>query len=197
MSRTLLALFLLVGLVVGGTAAAKSKAKSKERYALRLFDIDRQNASAEVEAAIRDEFEKQFESRKELIAKLEGAPDDKTDPDGFRKWAEKKKLRAFDVRVKISKYERVLAPIAGSSDQTLTLKVELELLATTLPVSTMGFTGRGSGRVDAQVGKNVPANVDKEIRSTAIGGAVNQALDEIIHPLRHPPPPPPKTPKKK
>ena len=99
--------------------------------------------------------------------------------------------------MKITKYERSLAPVAGSTDQTLTVKIELELLATTLPVSTMGFTGRGAGRVDAQVGKNVPANVEKEVRNTAVGGAVNQALDEIVQQLRNPPPPPPKTPKKK
>jgi hypothetical protein len=194
MSRLLLACLLLFGLVAG-TAVAKPK--SKERYALRLMEIDKQSAGAEVEAAVRAEFEKQFESRKELIARLEGAPDEKTDPEGFRKWATKKKLRAFDVRVKITKYERSLAPVAGSTDQTLTVKIELELLATTLPVSTMGFTGRGSGRVDAQVGKTVPGNVEKEVRNTAVSGAVNQALDEIIQQLRNPPPPPPKTPKKK
>jgi CHAD domain-containing protein len=72
MSRTLVACLFLLGLVVAGSAAAKKAPKSKERYALRLFAIDRQSAGAEVETAVREEFEKQFETRKELIARLEG-----------------------------------------------------------------------------------------------------------------------------
>jgi len=152
---------------------------------------------ATIEAPLRAELAAQIAARPEFAVTLDGAPDAKADAAGFTKWAKKKKLRAFDLRVKVVKATRTLKPLEGTSDQMLEVTVVLQLMGMTVPSAGLGFTGTGTGFVAAQVGKKVPPKVDADVQQKALAGAIAQALDEALQQLKNPPPPPPKTPKKK
>ena len=192
MSRTSLAVALgaLPLLFVSAVAIAKKAPpppkKGAERYYLKVVAVEYEDGvkAQALEQMVRDKFAAQLAGRPEFLTSLEGAPDPKADPDAFGKWAEKKKIRAFDVRIKFVKYQRTLAPIQGSNDQLLSVNVEVQLLGANVPLETLGMTGTGSGTVSAQVGKTVTAKIDEDVHAQAIDGALKNAFDEATRQLR-------------
>jgi len=191
MSRTSLAVALvaLPLLFVSAVAIAKKAPpprKGAERYYLKVVAVEYEDGvkAQALEQMVRDKFAAQLQGRPEFLTSLEGAPDPKADPDAFGKWAEKKKIRAFDVRIKFVKYQRTLAPIQGSNDQLLSVNVEVQLLGANVPLETLGMTGTGSGTVSAQVGKTVTAKIDEDVHAQAIEGALKNAFDEATRQLR-------------
>jgi hypothetical protein len=191
MSRTSLAVALvaLPLLFVSAMAIAKKAPpprKGAERYYLKVVAVEYDDGvkAQALEQMVRDKFAAQLQGRPEFLTSLEGAPDPKADPDAFGKWAEKKKIRAFDVRIKFVKYQRTLAPIQGSNDQLLSVNVEVQLLGANVPLETLGMTGTGSGTVSAQVGKTVTAKIDEDVHAQAIDGALKNAFDEATRQLR-------------
>ena len=191
-SRTSLALALIALplLLVSAVAIAKKAPpppkKGAERYYLKVVAVEYEDGvkAQALEQMVRDKFAAQLQGRPEFLTSLDGAPDPKADPDGFGKWAEKNKVRAFDVRIKFVKYNRTLAPIVGSNDQMLSVNVEMQLLGANVPLETLGMTGTGSGTVSAQVGKTVTAKIDEDVHAQAIDGALKNAFDEATRQLR-------------
>ena len=185
-------LFLLAAAIVplallsSSALAKKAPKKSGEHYYLNLAIVEYEDGvkAQALEKLVRDKFAAQIAARPEFVTSLEGAPDPKTDPEGFEKWATKKKIRAFNVRIKFMKYSRTLAPIAGSNDQMLSVNVEVQLLGANVPLETLGMTGTGSGTVSAQVGKTVTAKMDDDVHAQAIDGALANAFDEAVRQLR-------------
>jgi hypothetical protein len=190
-SRTSLAVALvaLPLLFVSAVAIAKkapAPKKGAERYYLKVVAIEYEDGvkAQALEPMVREKFAAQLSGRPEFLTSLEGAPDPKADPDAFGKWAEKNKIRAFDVRIKFVKYQRTLAPIQGSNDQLLSVNVEVQLLGANVPLETLGMTGTGSGTVSAQVGKTVTPKIDEDVHAQAIDGALKNAFDEATRQLR-------------
>jgi hypothetical protein len=191
-SKSSLVVLLVLPLVLLSTVALAKKAppmpkKGSQRYYLKIVAVEYEpGVKAEaLEPVVRDKFAAQIAARSpEFMTDLTGAPDPKTDPDAFGKWAEKNKIRAFDVRIKFVKYNRTLAPIVGSNDQMLSVNVEMQLLGANVPLETLGITGTGSGTVSAQVGKTVTAKVDDDVHAQAIDGALKNAFDEATRQLR-------------
>jgi hypothetical protein len=190
MHNRLILLFVLPLLLVSTistVAVAKAPAKkSGQRYYLKIVAVEYEDGvkAQALEKLVRDKFAAQIASRPEFLTNLDGAPDPKTDPNGFEKWATKKKIRAFDVRIKFVKYSRTLAPIQGSNDQLLSVNVEVQLLGANVPLETLGMTGTGTGTVTAQVGKTVTAKMDDDVHAQAVDGALSQAFDEATKQLR-------------
>jgi hypothetical protein len=176
----------LAGLYAG-PALAKSKAKPKERYYLSVVAIEADPGLdvKKLEPIVKAKLESQLKNRPEFLLTLPaGGPDPKADPVAWDKWASKKKLRAYEVRIKFMKYERTVAPIQGSTDQLFTVHVELQLLGSLMPLGTVGMTGSGSGTVSTQVGKKITDNIDADVHAQAIDGALAQSLDEAVRQLR-------------
>jgi hypothetical protein len=191
-SRTSLAVALvalplfLVSAVAIAKKAPPAPKKGGERYYLKVVAVEYEDGvkAQALEPMVREKFAAQLQGRPEFLTSLEGAPDPKADPDAFGKWAEKNKIRAFDVRIKFVKYQRTLAPIQGSNDQLLSVNVEVQLLGANVPLETLGMTGTGSGTVSAQVGKTVTPKIDEDVHAQAIDGALKNAFDEATRQLR-------------
>src|SRR5262245_3107564 len=181
-----LGLVSLALLLVSSVAVAKKPPPPKEHYYLRIVAVEYEDGvkAQALEQVVRDKFAAQIAARPEFLTSLEGAPDPKVDPDAFGKWATKKKIRAFDVRIKFMKYARTLAPIAGSNDQMLSVNVEVQLLGANVPLETLGMTGTGTGTVSAQVGKTVTQKIDDDVHAQAIDGALKNAFDEATRQLK-------------
>ncbi len=178
--------FLLLPAVAIAKKAPPKPKKGAERYHLKVIAVEQEEGvkAQALEPLVREKVASQVAGRAEFLAALDGAPDPKADAAGFEKWATKKKVRAFDVRIKFVKYERTLAPIAGSNDQLLSVTVEVQLLGANVPLGTLGMTGTGSGTVSAQVGKNVTAKMEADVHAQAMEGAISEALDEAVKQLR-------------
>src|SRR5262245_31831678 len=127
------ALVFVAGALMSSAAWAKkapAPKKGSERYYLKVVAVEYEDGvkAQALEQMVRDKFAAQLAARPEFLTQLDGAPDPKVDPEGFSKWATKKKIRAFNVRIKFVKYQRTLAPMAGSTDQMLSVNVEVQLL---------------------------------------------------------------------
>src|SRR6266545_5734960 len=98
----------LVSALVSSVALAKkapAPKKGSERYYLKVVAVEYEDGvkAQGLEKLVRDKFAAQIAARPAFLTQLEGAPDPKVDPDAFEKWAAKKKIRAFDVRIKFVK----------------------------------------------------------------------------------------------
>jgi hypothetical protein len=186
-AAVVLPIFLLSAVALAKKAAPPAKLKpGAQRYYLKVVAVEYEDGvkAQALEPMVREKFAAQLAGRPEFLTELEGAPDPKADPDAFGKWADKKKIRAFDVRIKFVKYQRTLAPIQGSNDQMLSVNVEVQLLGANVPLETLGMTGTGSGTVSAQVGKTVTAKIDEDVHAQAIDGALKNAFDEATRQLK-------------
>jgi hypothetical protein len=173
-SRRLAILTLLVALPV--LAAAKGKAPA--RWTIATIEVEGQGDKASQDA-VAAKLRALLDTTDGFAPLPEGTPDWKADPDGFGKIMAGKKLKAYGVRIKLTKLERTLVPVTGkpgSRDQMLSFTVELELLGVALPKSTFGFTGKGDATVSAEVGPTVSPRLDANVRDQAFDMALTRAL---------------------
>jgi hypothetical protein len=197
--RTWLRLAVLPVLFVSAVAlaaGAKAKrpprpAKVAEKYLLSVVAIEHADGVT-TDAAIDEQARAMLVAllaarADDFVASVDGAPDPKDDAAKYADFLKAHGVRAFDVRIKITKYERTLTPAPDKpSDQVLTVKLSLELLGANVPSGTLAFTGHGSAEVSAEVGKKVPPKMEAGVRDDVFKGALGHALDEAVAQLRAP-----------
>jgi hypothetical protein len=176
----------LVMVVAGSGAAAK---KPKERYYLQVTGAETaegvpKELAEKAKATLADLLGK----RPEFVTSLDGAPDMKADPDGFRKWMTRKKLRAFKVVVKLTKFSRELAPKPDSKSQVLKVNIALQVLGTGMPDDTMAMTGDGVSQVGLEVGQKVRPKDEQVVTDDTLRNALSSALDDAVRKLAMGPP---------
>lgn len=183
--RSVLALAVLALL----TTPAEAKKKPKEKYYVQVTGAETaegvpKELADKAKVALTDILSK----RPEFVASLDGAPDMAADPDGFRKWLQKKKLRAFKVIVKITKYTRELAPKPDSKTQVLKINIALQVLGTGMPDDTMAMTGDGISGVGFEVGQKVRPKDEQVATEESLRNALTSALDDAVRKLAMGPP---------
>lgn len=183
--RSVLALAVLALL----TTPAEAKKKPKEKYYVQVTGAETaegvpKELADKAKVALTDILSK----RPEFVASLDGAPDMAADPDGFRKWLQKKKLRAFKVIVKITKYTRELAPKPDSKTQVLKINIALQVLGTGMPDDTMAMTGDGVSAVGLEVGQKVRPKDEQVATDETLRNALTSALDDAVRKLAMGPP---------
>lgn len=137
-----------------------------------------------VEARIK----KTFESNPQLVATLDGAPDPKTNADGYRKFLTKKGVSgAYLVTVEITEANQELVPVDDKPNtQRLSVHLAIHVLGETIPGRTMGFTGDGQATIKQEIGKTLR---DKDRDYTWDGAAetaINDAMKTVFAQLAKP-----------
>jgi hypothetical protein len=184
----------VTGLVVAAFTFAGSLASAadtpKERY---YFALEAVTAKPELKpdavkmatSRVLSEVKKAFGHHSQIIAKLEGAPDPKADPDGYRAWLAKAHIAdAFNVKVEITDAAEVLTPMADKPGaQLLEIRLALRMLGSHIPDDTLGFTGHGKGTIMQEVGLQVKELSRQEtwdqVAELAVSNAVKTALEEL------------------
>jgi hypothetical protein len=101
----------------------------------------------------------------------------------------KKKLRAFDVTIKVTAWEReVLPPKEGKTGQILKQHVAVSLLGTSPPDNTLSITGDGMATIAAEVGKNIRPKDEEYVIGSALDTALGQAVENALERLAAGPP---------
>ncbi len=128
---------------------------------------------------------KAFEHQPQLAAKLEGAPDPKTDPDGYRAFLAKSHVAgAFNVTIEITDAVQQLTPKAEKPGaQQLEIRLALRMLGSHIPDDTLGFTGHGKASVQQEV-SGAPSAQDlqgtwDQVTEHAVSTALRTALEEL------------------
>ena len=100
----------------------------------------------------------------------------------------KKKIRAFKVVIKMTKFERELAPKPDSKSQVLKIHVALQLLGTGKPDNTMALTGDGLSQVGLEVGQKVRPKDEEVATDESLRNALTSAVDDAVKKLAAAPP---------
>jgi len=165
--------------------------KPAERYFVR---VDGAEAAKAVPAGLSEQARVMLgeivAKRAEFVAALPaGAPDMARNPEGFRRFLQKRKLRAFKVIIKLNEYERELTPAReGKSGQVLRIRVGLSLWGTGMPDDVMALSGDGQGMVGLEVGKKVRPR-DEEVATTdSLRSALEAAVEDAVKKLAATPP---------
>lgn len=177
----------LLALVSAVAAGRKPKPpKVKERYYIQISEVQ---VAEGIPAAVGEQVKTVFlgimaQRPAEFVTSLDGAPDPAADPAGFEKWLKAKKLRAFNVALKLTRFERKVEPIAGKSDVLLTVHVDVAILGASMPATTLAMAGDGTATVAAEVSKKVPPKVESAVVDEALHTALTKALDKAVTELR-------------
>jgi hypothetical protein len=115
-------------------------------------------------------------------------PDSATDPAGLDAALKKKKLRAFEVTLRILEVTRALEPPPpGKQYQVLTRGIRLSVFGDTLPDKVMAIGGDGESKIATEVSRQATeAQTAKEGRSLLVEAAkvaIAQAVDMTVSKL--------------
>jgi len=149
-------------------------------------------------AGVLAELKKAFQQHPQLVAQLAGAPDPKSEPDGYRAYLAKARIAgAFNVTVEITDAAEVPTPIEDKPGaQRLEMRLALRMLGARIPDDTLGFTGHGKAaskqEVTAKMSDAERQEAWNELAELAVSQAIRTALEELNVAAKTKPKPKPK-----
>ena len=187
--RRLSAALMLAALCFAGSSA-RAADPPKEQYYFQLAAITpkpelKPEAVKGAAPRVQAELKKAFEHHPQIVAKLEGAPDPKSDPDGYRSYLGKAHIAgAFNVTVELTDASETATPTADKPGaQRLEVRLALRMLGAHIPDDTLGFTGRGKASVKQEIGAKVSDRERQEtwdqLAELAVSQAMKTALEEL------------------
>lgn len=195
-SPVLLAVVLMLGALL---AARPAEAAKPKKYYFELAEVKTAaslgKVGAELVAPATKQVTKSFTSHPQLVPNLDGAPDPKLDPKGFKKWLKKKKLAgAHRVNVEVIAFEEELEDKDDSlnKEKRLVIRLSLRTFGETIPDRVMAFSGEGSATVKLDVGKKLRPKDREYAIAQALELAMTDALASSLTKLALPPPKPKK-----
>jgi hypothetical protein len=190
------ALCALVAAALAPAALAGPKKKSKkETFYFQVTDVRaREGVSDKVPGWTGTQLGVEIGKRATLVAELpEGTPDPKAEPKAFKKFLERRSMRAFKVNVEITSYSQEVVELAAPrTGHHITVRVSLRMFGETIPDRVMAFSGDGSATIKLEVGKRIRDRDIEVANHDAIELAVAEAIDESLVKLGQPPPGKPK-----
>jgi hypothetical protein len=179
---------LLAALAFAGSTAYAETAKERYCFELKAITAKPELKPEAVKMAtprVLAEVKKAFEHQPQIVAKLEGAPDPKIDPDGYRAFLAKSHIAgAFNVNIEITDAVQQLTPKTDKpGEQELEIRLALRMLGSHIPDDTLGFTGHGKAGVEQEV-SGTPSAHDlqgtwDQVAELAVSAALKTALDEL------------------
>lgn len=173
---------LLFATILGLTATAVA-GPAERKYHFELAAVTTKPAvNPDLAAIAHDRVELQvknaFATHPRLQPDVEGAPDPKATPDGYRKFLTKKAISgSYLVTVEITEASQEIVPQEGKpNSQRAVVHIGIHVLGETIPGQTMGFTGEGQATVKLEIG----AKLRDRDREYAWDSAAQTAVDEAL-----------------
>lgn len=173
--RKIAAWLRIVAFVASGVAVP---ALAAPRY---YFRVDKIEASVPIDGGTRafaqEALADELASRPEWASDLGGA----TSEDAIVAELKRRKLRGFDVRLKIAELKKDIKDgSTGARFKKLTVGVKLEVLGITLPGEKLAFSGAGESAAETEVPET---RLDQEadlLARDAMKDAIKQAVDQAV-----------------
>ncbi len=180
-------------IVLASAAAAAAPAKPLKKYHFELTAVTAKSevkpdvakaATPRVEAQVK----KLFGSHPQLVAKLDGAPDPRSNADGYRRYLTQHAIAgAYLVTVEITDASEELEPLEGKPGaQRLVIHIGIHMLGENIPGRTIGFTGDGKATIKQEVGIKVSARDREYTWDQAAEIAVDDAIKTVFRQLAAP-----------
>lgn len=104
-----------------------------------------------------------------------------------------RKLRGYDLTLRLLKLERVVRPAApGKKFPLLEQNIKLSLVGTTFPGDMLAIGGDGEATVQTEVGLQVSERQERDVLNDAMQDAIHQAINQALQKLKSGPMKPPK-----
>jgi hypothetical protein len=194
MSRLFHPFIPFLALVAVAVVASRAGAAPKKKY---HFELTAVTAKSEIKAElarsatprVEAQVKKVFQSHPQVVAKLAGAPDPKTNADGYRKYLAKKAIAgAYLVTVEITDASEELVPLDDKPNaQRLVIRIGLHMLGENIPGRTIGFTGDGKAMIKQEVGMKVRDRDRDYTWDQAAELAIDDAMKTVFQQLAVPP----------
>jgi hypothetical protein len=194
MSRLFPPFIPFLALVAVAVVASRAGAAPKKKY---HFELTAVTAKSEIKAElarsatprVEAQVKKVFQSHPQVVAKLAGAPDPKTNADGYRKYLAKKAIAgAYLVTVEITDASEELVPLDDKPNaQRLVIRIGLHMLGENIPGRTIGFTGDGKAMIKQEVGMKVRDRDRDYTWDQAAELAIDDAMKTVFQQLAVPP----------
>ena len=187
-------LLIAAAVAASGIASSAADAAPKKKYHFELTAVTAKSevkpdiaktATPQLEAQVR----KVFQTHPQLVAKLDGAPDPRTNADGYRKYLTRKAIAgAYLVTVEITDASEEVIPLDDKpSTQRLVIHIAIHMLGENIPGRTMGFTGDGKATIKQEVGLKIRDRDREYTWEQAAEIAVNDAMKTVFQQLAVPP----------
>ncbi|HEX7839072.1 MAG TPA: hypothetical protein VF469_16455 [Kofleriaceae bacterium] len=184
----------LATLALVGAAAEAAPQKPAKKYHFELTAVSAKSevkpdvakaATPRVEAQVK----KLFEHHPQLVAALPGAPDPRSNADGYRRHLAKTGIAgAYLVTVEISDASEELVPLEDKPNtQRLVIRIAIHMLGETIPGRTIGFTGDGKATIKQEVGVKLRDRDREYTWDQAAELAVDDAMKTVFQQLAAPP----------
>jgi hypothetical protein len=184
----------LAAVALVGSAVEAAPPKPTKKYHFELTAVSAKSevkpdvakaATPRVEAQVK----KLFEHHPQLVAKLPGAPDPRSNADGYRRYLAKSGIAgAYLVTVEITDAFEELVPMEDkSSSQRLVIRIAIHMLGENIPGRTMGFTGDGKATIKQEVGVKLRDRDREYTWDQAAELAVDDAMKTVFQQLAAPP----------
>lgn len=192
-TRCVLRLGFALGLAGIVLASPRADAAPKKKYHFELTAVTvKSEVKPEVSKAaaprVEAQVKKVFERHPQLVAKLVGAPDPRTNAEAYRKYLAKKAISgAYLVTVEVTDASEEVVPIDDKPNaQRLVIQVAIHMLGETIPGRTMGFTGDGKATIKQEVGVKVRDRDREYTWDQAAELAVEDAMKTVFQQLALP-----------
>lgn len=183
-----------LGLAAAAIAVASTAAEAapKKKY---HFELTAVTAKSEVKPdvakaatpRIQAQVVKAFSSHPQLVAKLDGAPDPKSNADGYRRYLAQHGIAgAYLVTVEITDASEQLEPLEDKTAQRLVIRIGIHMLGETIPGRTMGFAGDGKATIKQEVGLKLRDRDREYTWDQAAELAIQDALKTVFQQLAAP-----------
>lgn len=168
--------FVLVALVLGPAVA-----HAEARFYVVVAGVDEaQGVTSGITSQLKELFTTELRKHPEIT--LEPPAGLPTDPEEMENELKKRKLKAYEMRVKVLGVTREVKPPAeGKQYRVLVRGIKLSVLGDTLPNKVLAVGGDGEAEAGSEVG--LSADLDKEGKALLVDvskEAVKQAVDQTV-----------------
>jgi hypothetical protein len=177
--------------VLAVSAAAEAAPKKKYHFELTAVTAKSEVKPEVAKAAtprMEAQVKKAFASHPQLVATLDGAPDPRSNAEGYRKYLARKAIAgAYLVTVEITDASEELVPLDDKPNaQRLVIHIGIHMLGENIPGRTMGFTGDGKATIKQEVGLKVRDRDRAYTWDQAAELAVDDAMKTVFQQLAAP-----------
>ena len=168
-------------LAVATTVAAATPVRAAEpKYYFKIKEVTvAPEVDAAVKAAAADALKAELASRPEWASDI--GPAAEADPSALTAELTKRKLRGFEVTVRIETFKKEMKdPRPGGRLKQLAINTRLVVIGATIPDAKMAFEGSGESGVEAEVSEKRMAADSANASKAALKSAVKQAVDQAV-----------------
>ena len=171
---------LLCGAWLAGPAVAKPKGKNPKYFMTFRETLEAPGLSTGVKDKVKPLLLEALRQHPEFVLELPDAPQDPAELD---KYLKKKKLKGYEINIRLTKFKKeIRPPKPGERHKMLSVTVAASIFGTSFPAKSFAIGGDGESTVEIPVRVEHPRDVEAA-KVDALKDAIQQAVPKTLKSL--------------